>query len=199
MSGAKIHINRAPVLTLWGAVVAGRLGYSKDTALTLGKALAGLNAQTKGRRLGIFKAPKLKPGEKARKAGLGEEFWVELCGRPIPAKKTRDGVRAVVRDQPIDPAGVEDYLGQKFGEHLKVARQAMERLARSFDRDELAADAFRLYEEFRPAASAGKGGWRQKGELDLELIRKLASRPKRASANPPPVICGITNASQSPK
>jgi hypothetical protein len=50
-----ISINRAPVLTLWAAVVARRLRFTKDKALTLGKAVAGLNAQAKGRGLGIFK------------------------------------------------------------------------------------------------------------------------------------------------
>lgn len=50
-----ISINRAPDLTLWAAVVAQRLGFDEDEAFTLGKALAGLNAQAKGRRLGIFK------------------------------------------------------------------------------------------------------------------------------------------------
>jgi hypothetical protein len=49
-----ISLNRAPVLTLWAAVVAQRLGFDEDEALTLGKAVAGLNAQAKGRRLGSF-------------------------------------------------------------------------------------------------------------------------------------------------
>ena len=49
-----ISINRAPVLTLWAAVVAQRLGFDEDEALTLGKAVAGLNAYSKGRRLGSF-------------------------------------------------------------------------------------------------------------------------------------------------
>ncbi len=39
-----ISINRAPVLTLWAAVVAQRLGFGWDESLSLGKALAGLNA-----------------------------------------------------------------------------------------------------------------------------------------------------------
>ena len=47
--------NRAPVLTLWAAVVAERLGFNENEALSLGKALAGLNAQAKGRRFGIFR------------------------------------------------------------------------------------------------------------------------------------------------
>ena len=49
MASTTISINRAPVLTLWAAVVAQRLGFAEDEALTLGKAVAGLNAQAKGR------------------------------------------------------------------------------------------------------------------------------------------------------
>ena len=51
MSERKIEINRAPVLTLWAAVVAERFGFDRDEALSLAKAVAGLNAQSKGRRL----------------------------------------------------------------------------------------------------------------------------------------------------
>ena len=42
MASRTISINRAPVLTLWAAVVAQRLGFEEDEALTLGKAVAGL-------------------------------------------------------------------------------------------------------------------------------------------------------------
>ena len=49
-----ILINRAPVLTLWATIVAERLGFDEDEALSLGKAVAGLNAQSKGQRLGIY-------------------------------------------------------------------------------------------------------------------------------------------------
>src|SRR5437899_1828144 len=82
-----ISINRAPVLTLWAAVVAQRLGFDEDEALTLGKAVAGLNAQSKGRRLGRFKPHEEKPHQ-ARERERGEEFWIELCGRPLPARNT---------------------------------------------------------------------------------------------------------------
>ena len=50
-----ISINRAPVLTLWAAVVAERLGFRRDEALTLGRAVAGLNAYSKGVSLGLFR------------------------------------------------------------------------------------------------------------------------------------------------
>jgi hypothetical protein len=42
-----ILINRTPVLTLWVATVAERLGFDEDEALSLGKAVAGMNAQSK--------------------------------------------------------------------------------------------------------------------------------------------------------
>ena len=44
MASKTISINRAPVLTLWAAVVAQGLGFDEDESLTLGKAVAGLNA-----------------------------------------------------------------------------------------------------------------------------------------------------------
>jgi hypothetical protein len=167
-----VKINRAPVLTLWAAVVAERQGFSRDEALTLGKAVAGLNAQAKGRRLGILKPSTAKGRPKATR-GLGEEFWVEICGRPVPAVTTKDGVRAVVGDKPIDPEGVERYLEQKFGGDLKDVRDAMIALALAFTPALLAGEAYPLYEQFRPSIPAGKGGWGAKGDLDLGLLKSL--------------------------
>jgi hypothetical protein len=62
-----IKINRAPVLTLWGVIVAERLGYTHDEALTFGKALAGLTAQSKGQRLGIYTPAEAELDAKAAK------------------------------------------------------------------------------------------------------------------------------------
>ena len=69
-----VRINRAPVLTLWATVVAARMGYEWEEALSLGKAVAGFNAQTKGRMLGIYRSDKKEVGQGARKTGLGEDF-----------------------------------------------------------------------------------------------------------------------------
>ncbi|HEV2973073.1 MAG TPA: hypothetical protein VGY55_24110 [Pirellulales bacterium] len=172
MSTTRISINRAPVLTLWAAVVAERLGFSTEEALTLGKALAGLNAQAKGRRLGIFK-PHETAAKQAREKAHGEELWIEICGRPVPAMNTPQGIRAVKGAAVIDPESVELYLKQKFGENLGLVRSAMEGLAKSYDRHELAEAAYSLYERFRPEIPDGKKGWGAKGELDLRLIERL--------------------------
>lgn len=174
MPADAIEINRAPVLTLWGVVVAERMGHDADAALTLGKCLVGLNAQSKGRRLGIFGPGKGPEGGPPKKVGLGEEFWVELCGRPLPAKNTAEGVRAVVKDKPIEPANVAKYLAGKFGDRLAAARAAMTELAKALEPNELAERAFSLYEQFRPQIPPGRRGWGAKGKLDLALIRSLA-------------------------
>lgn len=175
---ATIKINRAPVLTLWGAVVAEKLGQDPQAALTFGKCLAGLNAQAKGRMIGIFGEPKepKEAGTKPKKVGLGEEFWFEVCGRPLPAKNTDDGVRAVVKDKPIDPAKVQAYLERAFGASLADVRQAMEDLAGAFSPNALKVSAYDLYGKFRPAIERGQRGWGQKGTLDLEFIRSLAPK-----------------------
>jgi hypothetical protein len=181
MAQKNIQINRAPVLTLWAAVVAERLGFNHDEALSLGKALAGLNAQSKGRRLGIFK-PTPNDVKKVRQQERGEEFQVELLGRALPAVNTEEGVRAVARSEPIEPGGVERYLESKFGDDLPEARKAMKELASAFDPDELAQQGFNLYEQFRPQIPEGVGGWGARGELHLGGIRKLvACKARRIS------------------
>ena len=174
MATHTVNINRAPVLTLWAAVVAERLGYDHETALTLGKAVAGLNAQSKGRRLGIFEEPKDAQEDKEQKARQpGEASMVSLLHRRVPVVKTDQGVRATVKGQPIDPASVRRYLAQKFGHELADVQAAMEALAKAYSPDQLAAQAYSLYEQFRPDVPEGKQGWGAAGPLDLDYIRSL--------------------------
>ena len=175
MPQAKLQINRAPVLTLWAAVVAERLGYSRDEALTLAKAVAGLNAQSKGRRLGIYEEGKDEAEEKKAKSAKEEKVeFVPLLGRGVPAVKTPNGLRASIKGEAIEPQGVQRYLQQKFGDRLDEARHAMEKLARSYTPKQLESQAFPLYEKFRPEIPEGKRGWGAKGELDLDYILSLA-------------------------
>jgi hypothetical protein len=169
----KIKINRAPVLTLWAAVVAERLGHSEAEALTLGKALAGLNAQSKGRRLGIY-APRPRAETAAgEKEVTAPSETVGLMGRQIPVVRTRQGLRAADKGEAMEPASVRRYLESKFGDHLPDVQQAMSDLAQSYPPAELASHAFGLYEKFRPQIPQGERGWGAAGDLDLALLRKL--------------------------
>lgn len=181
MAGTQtVTINRAPVLTLWASVVAERLGYDRDEAVTLGHAVAGLNAAAKARSLGIAKPSEKRATEKkARAPRPGDEVEVMLCNRAVPAVHTADGLRATSKGKPAVPASVHRYLESKFGDALADSRAAMTALARAFDKDELAMSAYSLYESFRPGIPAGVRGWGAKGVLDLSKIRALAAKGGR--------------------
>jgi len=168
-------VNRAPVLTLWASVVAQRLGHSRATALTLGKAVAGLNAQSKGRRLGIYEEPPRKGAQPEGKARATPRLAaVSLLGRMVPVERTPSGLRAMAKGHPADPDSVERYLAQTFGASLPDVEAAMRTLAEAYPPQQLASSAYELYERFRPAIPAGVRGWGAKGPLDLEAIRALA-------------------------
>jgi hypothetical protein len=173
MAVRKISINRAPVLTLWAAIVANRSGHDWSEALTLGRALAGLNAQSKGQRLGIYEKKEKKGKETPSKAAAERPQSVSLMGREVPVMRTGDGLRALSKDEAIHPPSVQKYLEQKFGDDLDPARSALEALAQSFSPAQLQERAYALYETFRPKIPEGKKGWGAKGELDLDLIRSL--------------------------
>jgi hypothetical protein len=175
MTDHAILINRAPVLTLWATTVAERLGFDHDEALSLGKAVAGLTAQSKGRHLGIYK-PVPQELKKARARKRGEEFFIEICGRAVPAINTPEGVRAVNKNQPVDAKSAERYLESKFGDSHAAVHAAMRDLAKSFPPAQLSQIAFSLYEKFRPAIPPGVTGWGAKGTLDIARIRSLASQ-----------------------
>jgi hypothetical protein len=175
MANKKIKINRAPVMTLWATIVAERLGYDKETALTLGKAVAGLNAQSKGRKLGIYeeKSEEEKEKEAKKKEPVKTEF-IEILGRGVPAIKTPKGLRAAIQGEAIHAGSVETYLKQKFKDDLDEARAAMEKLTKAYTPKQLEKEAYGLYEKFRPKIPEGTKGWGAKGELDLDYIRSLA-------------------------
>jgi hypothetical protein len=164
-----IGVNRAPVLTLWATVVAEQLAYPSETALTLGRFVAGSSARAKARRLGISdekqeaeerhtKAAELKPRRQT----------IHLLGREIPVRAADDGtLRAEDDGKPASDKSVQSYIARAFGDRLGEARGAMEALAASMPPEELNRVGFRLYERFRPdvpedhAARQVGEDWRQ--------------------------------------
>lgn len=176
MSEKIIKINRAPVMTLWAAVVAERLGQDHEAALTLGKAVAGLNAQSKGRRLGIY-SERTEDEDRAEHPTTKQEATktgsTQVLGRLVPTEQTKDGLRAVQDGKPISPASVQRYLQQKFGDDLTIVTEAMEALARSYSPAQLTDQAYDLYEKFRPTVPEGEKGWGAKGNLALALLHSL--------------------------
>lgn len=166
-----IRVNRAPVLTLWAAVVAERLGHPPETALSLASAVAGTAARAKARRLGLAEEPE----HAARVPAAAAPRMVRLLGREIPVTDAAEGLLAAEPDgRPARPGAVAAYVARAFGPHLAEVRAAMEALAAGLEPEELNRTGFRLYEAFRPEVPPDVTGWGAKATLDLKRIRDAA-------------------------
>ena len=88
MAAKTISTNRATVLTLWAAVVAQRLGFNEDEALTLGKTLAGLNAQRPKdegwESSSRTRRSRIRHERRSGANGSGSSFAVGLCQLETP-------------------------------------------------------------------------------------------------------------------
>ena len=175
-----IRVNRAPVLTLWATVVAERLGYDPDAAITLGRAVAGSSARAKARAIGLER-DEHGGGERedGREAAQRAEHHraapartVHLLGRDVPVMEGKAGLRALDHDKAAAVGPARAYVERAFGESLFAVRRAMERLAASLPPEELNRVGFRLYERFRPEVPEGARGWGAKGTLDLARIER---------------------------
>ena len=151
------------------------MGFEHDEALTLGRAVAGLNAYSKGVSLGLFQPTPREIREQRKKMRKEETVTVDLLHRAVPAKHTNEGLRALSRESPIHPKSVQKYLESKFGDALEDVSNAMLGVAKSLPPSQLAQKAYALYAKFRPEIPPGKKGWGTSGKLDLGLIRKMAS------------------------
>jgi hypothetical protein len=88
-----VMANRAPV-------VAEVLGFEHDEALTLGRAVAGLNASSKGVSLGLSQPTPKEVKEQRRRMRKEETVTVDLLHRAVPAKHTDEGLRALSVESP---------------------------------------------------------------------------------------------------
>jgi hypothetical protein len=121
----QVLINRAPVLTLWVAVVAEREGYTFEEGLSFGKFISGLFARTKGKRIGIFddemesevqKAAEKGGSKNRKKRKLDEVERFEVFGMKLPGKRLESGLRPAVQNgKPIYPNVVNAYLHRASG------------------------------------------------------------------------------------
>eukprot|EP00246_Nothoceros_aenigmaticus_P017072 TRINITY_DN8094_c0_g1_i1.p1 TRINITY_DN8094_c0_g1~~TRINITY_DN8094_c0_g1_i1.p1 ORF type:complete len:622 (-),score=154.55 TRINITY_DN8094_c0_g1_i1:348-1976(-) len=172
----KVHINRAPVITLWVAVVGEREGFKFDEGLSFGKAIAGMYAQAKGKRLGIFEDSRETQDKRETRHRTKEDLeQVEVFGTKLSAKKISEGhILAVdASGKPISPPVVLAYLKRAFGPNFDTVKGAMEMLARRYSREEVGRVGYNLYEKFRPAVPEGGKGWGAKGLLDLAHLAQL--------------------------
>lgn len=163
------------MLTLWAAIVAERLGFDEAEALTLGRAVAGLNAYSKGVAIGLFQPTPERLREQRRELRESDGVTVDLLQRAVPVTNTDEGVRALSKEKPLKPETVNRYLEGKFGDALGDTREAMTLLAASLPPLELADRGYDLYVKFRPDVPKGTRGWGAAGRLSLDRIREMAA------------------------
>lgn len=182
---AGIRVNRAPFLTLWASMVARRLGYDEDEALTLGRAVAGLTAQVKGQRLGIYGPSPDEERQKVRekREEIGAE-QIEMMGRVIPCVRTPDGLRALSKMAPTDPESVREYLAGRFKEDLPLVESKLAGLIETFEPEELDRVAMDVYMRLRPIVPKGRSGWGKAGLFETERIDALIAQRKGRSTKP---------------
>src|SRR5215467_1353265 len=83
-----VTINRAPVLTLWASVVARRLGFGRDEALTLGRAVAGVSSHRRSDAPHLLVPSRGAIKERRRDLKTGKCIEVDLLNRAIPIVRT---------------------------------------------------------------------------------------------------------------
>jgi hypothetical protein len=174
-------INRAPAMTLWAVVLAERLGYQHEEALTLGHAATGLNAYSKASAIGLVGgAEKEAPGKRPKAGAAARPDTGKLLGRHVPVVRTTGGVRGLAKDVAIEPAAVEHCLKARFKDSLPPFRTAMRQFAASRAPIALALEAYALYEGFRPQIRAAEVGRGKAGGLSVAAIGALAGRHRGA-------------------
>jgi hypothetical protein len=130
LSPPPIRVNRAPVLTLWATVVAERLGHSPETALTLGRFVAGSSARAKARRLGISDEKQDAEERHARAAELKpRRQTVHLLSRDIPVSVADGGrLRSTDHDKPATLPNVTPTLRKYGADRCTISLSTLARL-----------------------------------------------------------------------
>jgi len=71
-------INRAPVMTAWATIVAERLGFEREEALSIASVYTEMNAVSKGVSIGVYSPNK---GKASQKSVDGAQPYVNLMDR----------------------------------------------------------------------------------------------------------------------
>jgi len=181
-----VHINRAPVLTLWAAVLAhvGPAQLPWLSALTVGKAVAGMLAQSRGRATGILEPSSSDHSRKRQKTPDEQEHTaadVQVLGIKVHMAHIDNHTYATISNKPINASQCDRYVHQHFGANrarvIAVMRYVTHCiLARGADgeADVTGRYSFTLYEQFRPITASGQApAWGQNGELDLSKMVEM--------------------------
>lgn len=178
LANIEIKSNRAPVMTAWAAVVAERIGFKREEALSLANVYTGLNAHAKAVSLSIQE----KKSEHDMHGGPNQPTFM-LMGRKIPCIQMRETElwRGLSDGKAVPPSQSFDYLVNTFKSNLGSVIGAMRLLVddivgRKSTEEEGIEElkngtvAYSCYMSFRPDVPLGERGWGAKGLLKLKDI-----------------------------
>ncbi|KAF8591593.1 hypothetical protein K439DRAFT_1380652, partial [Ramaria rubella] len=163
-----VVVNRAPIMTAWATVVAERMGFKREEALSIASVYTEVNATSKGVKLGKLEERNLNGLEASEGGG---QPYINFMGRRLPVFSTQSSQwRALLKGEPVSPSSAFKYITSSLRQTTGHIMGAMRLLAETYTPKELNNVAFGLYAEFRPQVE----GWGKKGEVRCETI--LAAR-----------------------
>ncbi|KAG2348986.1 hypothetical protein BDR05DRAFT_1028076 [Suillus weaverae] len=171
-------VNRAPLMTAWAAVVAERLGFEREEALSIASVYTEMNAISKGVSLGIFDKSRKKEIEPIKGS---TQPYVDLLGRRPLYQTQNQTWRALDNTSPALPSTAFSYISRTFRQTTPYVIGALRLLAESFPPPELNSKGFGLYAEFRPDVD----GWGKRGEVRCEQILSLRKKDRGTVAETP--------------
>ncbi|THV08473.1 hypothetical protein K435DRAFT_771969 [Dendrothele bispora CBS 962.96] len=174
-------INRAPVMTAWATIVAERMGFNREEALSIATVYTEMNAMSKGVSLGIYKTTDQRKHLDAVKGG--NQPYTDLMGRRIPLLYMSETSqwRALTDSSPTKPSVAFSYISRSFRQTTPHIIGALRLLAESFSPQEINDKAWALYCDFRPS----REGWGERSEVRCDTIlglRNVKSDEAKASA-----------------
>ncbi|KAF8195809.1 hypothetical protein K438DRAFT_785329 [Mycena galopus ATCC 62051] len=171
-------VNRAPLMTAWSTLVAERLGFQREEALSIASVYTEMNAVSKGVSMGIYKpGTQFKRGIEAVKGG--SQPYVELMGRRPLFKTQNSQWRALSNGTAVQPSTAFSYISRALRQTTPHIIGALRLLSESFTPTELNVQGFALYADFRPEVK----GWGERAEVKCETILGLR-RSASSSAEP---------------
>ncbi|KZT35553.1 hypothetical protein SISSUDRAFT_1131050 [Sistotremastrum suecicum HHB10207 ss-3] len=162
------HVNRAPIMTAWSMIVAEKLGFKREEALSIASVYTELNAISRGVASGIFDSKKAD-GMEAK--SLGSQPYVELMGRRPLFMTQSSQWRALSKGDPVPPSTAFSYVSRSLRQTAPYVIGAMRLLAETYSPRELNEKGFGIYAEFRPAVT----DWGARSEVrckDILALRK---------------------------
>ncbi|KAF7332077.1 Glutamine synthetase [Mycena kentingensis (nom. inval.)] len=159
-------VNRAPLLTAWATLVAEKLGFQREEALSIASVYTEINAISKGISLGKL--------QKSAAAGMeasptGTQPFVDLMGKRPLFQTQHSQWRGLSAGKAVPPSTAFGYISRALRQTTPHVIGAMRLLLDTYSVEEINTKGWGLYADFRPDVN----GWGDRGEVRCSTILDL--------------------------